>query len=287
MALTRIRQNGSGKMARVGGARGKSTTIYQTPQPLAGELSGTPNQPNGYIGIVDQAFNEVLFTDSGVTWLNGAGYPNGEASVTLLTDASAPQSPSNTLRYTYPSGYDSDNGPGLRECVFGEFYDSIYTCLWLRPSVTWEDHPSGINKLFYWTTRNTPEQNGTALLNLRFSGANPVRFDIITQNPNAPDQVTYQTSGFTPLLGEWHRIEVLQERTSGILGRVRMWASNESNVTSVLCMDETGVQLTDDEETTLVWRGVNFDPVWGGNTAVSTREFTLDYDHMILSGVPN
>ena len=251
-----------------------------------GDISGTPNQPGGYTAIVNQAFNATSFTDSGVTWLNGAGYPNGEATVTVFTDASGPESPSNVLRFSYPDGYDSDNGPGLREGVFGENYSALYTCLWVKPSSTWENHPSGVNKFFYWTARNTPEQNGTAFLSMFFNDtANPTAFRFITQNPG-DEQVLYTTSGFTPRLGEWHRIEVLQERTSGINGRVRFWCANETTPSAVLAMDETGVVLTDADETNVAWRGVNLDPVWGGNTDISTRAFTLDFDHLVITGVP-
>jgi hypothetical protein len=251
----------------------------------SGDISGTPNAPVGYTAIVDQPMNEVLFTDSGVVWLNGAGYPNGEATVTVFSDASAPESPSNVLRFSYDFPFDSNNGPGFRECAFGENYSALYTCLWFKHSTTWENHPSGVNKMFYWTARNTPGLNGTCFISLNYnSTAAPVNFQFYTQNPGE-DQEVFATSGFTPLLGEYHRVQVLLERTSGILGRVRMWCSNESNPSSVLAMDQTGVQLTDAGQTLVAWSGINLDPVWGGNTSVSTRSFTLDFDHIVMTGV--
>jgi hypothetical protein len=250
------------------------------------DISGTPNAPVGYTAIVNQPMDAVLFTDSGVTWLNGAGYPNGEATVTVFTDASAPESPSNVLRFTYDFPFDSNNGPGLREGVFGEAYSALYTCLWVKPSTTWENHPSGVNKFFYWTARNTDAQNGTCFISMNYNSTPaPVGFQFYTQNPGE-DQEVFSTSGFTPILGEHHRIEVLLERTSGILGRVRMWCSNESNPSPVLGMDQTGVQLTDAGESVVAWTGVNLDPVWGGNTSVSTRSFTLDFDHLLITGTP-
>lgn len=254
---------------------------------IGGGISGTPNAPGGNTAIVDQPFNELLFTDSGVTWLNGAGYPTPiEGSVAILSDASAPESPSNSLRWTYPIGFDSDNAPGYRECVFGEDYSSLYTCIWLRPSETWEDHVSGVNKLFYWTARNTSEATGTSFLSMFFNATPaPTAFRFVTQNPG-DDQVIYTTSGFTPLLGEWHRIEVLQERTSGITGRVRIWCANETNPSAVLALDEAGVVLTDAGETNVAWAGIVANPYWGGNAGIATQEFTLDFDHLVITGVP-
>ena len=251
-------------------------------------LSDTPNAPGGYTAIIDQPFNSLSFTDSGVTWLNGAGYPTPiEGSVAIVTDSGAPESPSNILRWTYPIGFDSDNAPGYREGVFGEAYSSLYTCIWFRPSSTWEDHVSGVNKLFYWTAENTPEQTGTSFVSLFFNGtAAPTAFRFITQNPSA-GQVIYTTSGFTPTLGEWHRMEVLQERTSGINGRVRVWCAKESAPSAVLALDETGVVLTDTGETTVQWVGIVANPYWGGNADVATQEFTLDFDHLLVTGVPN
>jgi hypothetical protein len=41
----------------------------------ASDLSGTPNQPGGYTAILDQPLNALAFTDAGVTWLNGGGWP--------------------------------------------------------------------------------------------------------------------------------------------------------------------------------------------------------------------
>ena len=65
-----------------------------------------------------------------------------------------------------------------------------------------------------------------------------------------------------------------------------MWCSNETNPSPVLGLDQAGVQLTDSDETNVAWVGVNLDPVWGGNGTVSTREFTLDFDHLVITGVP-
>jgi hypothetical protein len=252
----------------------------------ASDLSGTPNQPGGYTAILDQPLNALAFTDAGVTWLNGGGWPTPDnGSVEIITDAGAPESPSNVLRWNYPIGYDSADSPAYRELVFGEGYSALYTCLWMRPSVGWENHPASINKLWYWTAQNTPGFTGTSFLNLRFSSGVPARFDFITQNPGS-DQVVYTSSGFTPVLGEWHRIEVLQERTSGINGRVRVWAANESTPSAVLCIDEAGVVLTDAEQSVVSWVGAVANPYWGGNAGVATQAFSLDLDNITISGVP-
>lgn len=266
---------------------GGSPLIIRPNSTVIQSLSDTPNIPVGYTSIVDQQFDSLLFTDSGVTWLNGAGYPTPtEGTVEITTEAGAPKSPSNVLRWTYPVGFDSNNAPGYRECVFGESYSSLYTAFWFRPSTTWEDHISGVNKLFYWTAENTPEFTGTSFVSLFFNNtAAPTAFRFVTQNPGE-GQVLYTTSGFTPTLGEWHRIEVLQERTSGINGRVRIWCAKESAPNAVLALDETGVQLTDTGETTVQWVGVVANPYWGGNADVATQEFTLDFDHLTIVGIP-
>jgi hypothetical protein len=255
--------------------------------PVRGALADTPNAPARYTPIVDQPFDELLFTDPGVRWLNGAGYPTPrEGSVSIVRDASGPRSPGGGLRWIYNVGFDSNNAPGYRSCDFGENYSALYTCLWLRPSASWEDHLSSVNKLFYWTARNTDGASGTSFLSLSYEGGrSPAAFRFITQNPGE-DQIIYTTRGFTPRLSEFHRVECLQERTAGIRGRVRLWCANESDPRAVLALDVSDVQLTDARQAQLAFRGIELHPYWGGAGGRATREFTLDMDHLIIAGAP-
>lgn len=106
-----------------------------------------PNEPVGMTVLSDRAFdamNELGWSDT-----SGAGSaPPG--SIAIASDATAPKSPSNILRATFPIGFTSGgDGPGSSDKGISPTKRTIYVCYYVKLSSNFYGHDSGVNKQFY------------------------------------------------------------------------------------------------------------------------------------------
>lgn len=116
------------------------------------------NEPVGATVALNRAYNALDETDdAGVTWIDSSGESATlpVQTVSIVTDATAPQSASNVGRVELPAAYSGDgvSNPAVR-CT-GPLTDldtqgqQFYLEFWFKISANYYGHTGGQNKIFY------------------------------------------------------------------------------------------------------------------------------------------
>lgn len=108
-----------------------------------GSQGGAPptnNEPAGMALISNRPFSAV---DEG-------GWDDSWGSLgTIVTDATAPESPSNVLQMHLPAGFGEGGGPCSGDLTFPTNYRTVYVRYSAKFSAGWQGPSSGIDKAFY------------------------------------------------------------------------------------------------------------------------------------------
>jgi hypothetical protein len=231
-----------------------------------------PNEPSGSTTIVDCNMNSML-----------CGYGGGSAAGgSIITDATAPLSPSSVVEYKLNVG--TSNGGGQIIYSFGST-DSFYEGFWWKPSDPFYGTPNCGNKIIgVFMTDGTPVSgltcetgvNGGPYLwvstlelphnncHLGGWGDCPGTFNLF------PNRGSGRVS-----LGVWHRVEVYMKRSTSSTSRdgtIRFWLDG------ALIFDYTNVNMPG------YFTGTYFTPAWDGSwEPVHPTSFSNRYDHVHLS----
>ncbi|SRR5712692_2865277 len=223
-----------------------------------------PNEPVGFRVLNDWGFDQSppAVTNAPIPgspgWMIG---DNDSGYVTRISDPAAPLSPPNVYQFFFPIGFTGSGYPP------GDVYTGIpsssevYVGFWWKPSNPWQGHESNVNKLLFTCTGGTISNCAI----LKMLGTSPpystqVTFEGPLPPPGHPDINLDENVGSTsPLaLGVWHRIELYQNFTGGI---IKWW------VDGVLVGSYAGCTYSGGGFT-LVW--VN--PIWGGISTIPKQE---------------
>ena len=216
------------------------------------------NEPPGFTQVSDHPFSTLDNSPSSPLWDTFGATGSGDGGVmTIEVDATAPHSPSNVIRATYPLGFGGDgNAPGHIGLQFtGQ--RQLYFCYWMKYSSNFWGHSTGINKISYcWIDATfTPfvmESEGV--------NNNPLAPHVILQNmvsgdghypPNTGD------TGVTFTRGSWDLIECVLTGNSASTanGSFKLYFNGS------LSMDYSGLQWSSNAG---VFDIFEFQPVWGG-----------------------
>ena len=237
-----------------------------------------PNEPSGATTIVDCNFSTM-----------DCGYPSSVGGGGITTDATAPLSPTNVLRYSLPVG--QSNGGGEVYFVLGPQPLELYTAYWWKPSNPFQGHPNCSNKVHgvistggnIWLDMHCGSPGGPYIAKLILQI--PQNNCHVTGNGNFGDcPGTYtlfpnQSSGAMSL-GAWHLIEQRVKASSGAAtrdGHIELW------IDGVLAFRYLNVNMPDPYLYTV------FTPTWDGSwTPVHSTSFSHSYDHVHIStgGIP-
>lgn len=253
------------------GQSGNATlTVVAAPPPPP---PGSSNEPSGMTLITERAFNAL--NEPGWNDASGAG-SSPPGSITIFQDATAPKSPSNVLRATYPTGFTSGgDGPGSSD-FFLNRPRTLYVSYWARLSSNWYGHDSGVNKQFYAYANGVP---------VMYMDASCVYNGAITPRIALQDTKSNGTSDLLPNLvpsariirGQWYHIEVvLVGNTAGVKDGSVDWYLDGVHIGSYSVQWQTGAATWNLFHYTTIWGGV------GGPTVPATQY--MDWDHVYLSG---
>jgi hypothetical protein len=225
-----------------------------------------PNEPGGATVISDHAFNTAL----------GDGF-NVETGVPIVSDATAPLSPPNVLRFTYPIGFPSGSGPGTVSYE-GLNLKDLYLGFWWKPSDPWQGQSSGVNKILFISTY----AGGSLIPILCGPNGGPYHLCMAPEWKDTWTWLSRNVSDPEVTLGAWHRIEVLAIRsttTTSADGVVKWWLDG------TLVGNHTDVNF--DNYATQNWYMVKFNPTWGGGVGeFKTETDYFSFDHVRISS-PN
>jgi len=217
--------------------------------------------------LSDRAFNSLNEPGWGVPVSPGA---------TIVADATAPRSPSNTIHFNYQAGFAGGSGPESSSYTTPN-YRVIYLSYYFKYSPNWWGHLTGINKHGYVWTNGNPifvyEAEGTrdGPLTSRMALQGPV------VQPNIDGwyrQNLVPSAQFTR--GQWDLMEILLTgNTAGNTDGALDWYMNGVHVGHY-----TGIQYT---TATTPWNWVRIAPVWGGVGDVVPADQYFAIDHYYIS----
>ena len=245
------------------------TVTSPPPPPPGGGPVWRGNEPSGMTAINERSFNSL---NEDPAWENLSS-----PDATIVTDATAPQSPSNTVHFNYPAGFLGGGSAENTEISVGS-YRVFYFCYWIKHSSNWQGHLTGISKHGYVWMGGNPlfvyeaEGAGNQALHTRMAlqgvVAQPNTDGWYGQNlvPNA-----------TLTRGQWDYIEILLTgNTSGTAN-----GAMDVYLNGVQVSHWTGIQYSSG---TTAWNLFRIYPVWGGIGDVVSADQYLAWDHVYMSG---
>jgi len=245
------------------------TVASAPPPPPPGTWRG--NEPAGMTFIDERPFNSVTEGDSphAPFWFMAGG--------SIVSDATAPQSPGNVIRATYPTGFIGGSA-SMQTGVEGQGISNrtFYITWWAKYSSNWFGHLTGVNKQCYFAANGSA---GQAFFEANGVGINALRPVMVLQSGYATDATFYPNlvPGATVPRNKWFNVEiVLVGNTAGNSDGSFDWYIDGVHVGHA-----SGLLIT---PTATGWDRFNFDPIWGGAGDIIPATQTLDLDHVYLSG---
>jgi len=228
---------------------------------------GSYREPPGLTRVSDRVFDAKV--EDGWT---DAGY----SGFSIVTDPSAPRSPSSVGQARYPAGYASGSAPMHTEKRFGGGR-RVYIRFWVKFSSNWDGNDSYINKILYAWIAAGPR----IYLQAAGSGGSPLYARVNTQGPGA--DYTLGGSVAEIVRGRWHLFEVLLTANSagGVDSKIQGWLDGVEFVNFTGTASSPLVMWQSGESST--WEAVAWTPVYGGGGAAVPAEQFQWIDHIYVS----
>jgi hypothetical protein len=264
------------------------------PAPLQG-----PNEPTGLTPIFEKNFSSLPGTVGGDLYGVSSGlYRGGDTTITLVQDASAPFSPSGTLRTRWPKGLPSGSSPGAwwfwnafnaNATAYREIYLSFRAKI---PTADFENQAVYTKLIYFAHGGDGTYTKNDDVIALRGNGTNGLMtsMEIVFSQSQADDRTgegsgmpRYQnvntTKEFTA--GAWHQVEVYANvgTVDQYNGVAKVW------IDGVLVTQYTNLKFLDSRYNYV--RGFyegQWTPVWGGMGGTKTRDDYMLLDHLYVSG---
>ena len=253
-ALTAVARDGANKTAT---SAAVSVTVNNVVLPPPG--GGTwPNEPGGYTTLSDQPWGVL----SSIGWF----HQNRGASSFITVDVSAPLSASTVLAHSYPAGMPGGVEPAVDWTPLPSNFKEGYVGMWWKPSSSWQNHPSNVNKIFFIfgsAGHIIPVMYGTG------GGTYQLR---VAPEWGGWSWLTPNVNSGNITLGQWHRIEVyFKQQTSG--GIIRWWMDGR------LIGEYTNISFP----SSMVFQELQIAPTWGGVGGTKSQQDYFWFDHVHLS----
>lgn len=239
-------------------------------------------EPSGMTKLAERDFSTKTYPG----WYLQEGY---SGAITIVNDPTAPKSAGMVAQQNYTSKLQGGSSPGSMGLGIPN-RQTLYTCAWIKLSSNFVGHPSNVNKaiFFYTAGRNK------VVFMFRGSGNNPLIPAINMQNLSAnyswtePDGTKHfeteanldpNLASVTAPRGQWGKYEILlTNNTSGRAdGSVELWVNGKK------VLYYTGFMFAGSGQNNK-WEEVNWSPTWGGGLATVPTTFTMQMDHIYISG---
>lgn len=253
------------------GKTGSASVTATTPPPPP--PPGSWNEPAGMTLIDERPFNSLTE--------HAAPYSpawDTDSNLSIVQDATAPLSPSNVIRVTFPAGFHSGSAPAHTGVAFSG-YKTIYIRFAVKLSLNWQGEDSGFCKYFYAWINGSGDfffaSNGVGSAPLQPYSMLQAVVTFPSGNGNwGPDLVPSARI----IRGQWQTYEfVLVGNSAGTAD-----GSVDTYLDGVHITHVGGIQWTSGAGT---WDTFEFRPIWGGtgSTLVQSTQ-TMDMDDVYISG---
>jgi hypothetical protein len=278
--LTRSITEASGEATKVTALLADTFTLTDN---LRYHVTGTgtqelhQNEPVGYTQIHNQEWNSQEPTNWSITLASG--------NITTQTDATAPLSPSNVMRFRYQAGaIAAGKSRTVCEIMYDDFLykDDIYVEFAIKFSTGYRNHDSTTSKLM-WIGANTGGGGDPFYFNAKADNTNDPTgnffFSGQLQHPNLQNRSFEQnlTGNSFVTRDQWYHVEmILRMNTPGNAdGEFHMWVDG-TKVT-----EYTNIQWSNGPGYT--WTRLRWTPLWGGQNDSIPTEFYIYVDHTYFS----
>jgi len=240
-----------------------------------GAQGANSNEPPGYSKIFSRPFNE---------WQpSGWKTQNKSDEFTIITDSTAPYSPSKVGQMRYSAGYSAGGEPAFTVFNYGGDYREIYLSFWFKHSSNWYgNEDSGVNKIIFIWNHNKPvvviDAHGRGMGNL----VPQVRLQDLPRelnNGKTARNLTPNLKSTVLTRGQWHRWELV----------LKINSDNEKNGEAHWWIDGEKVGEYKDVVFSSAFQGKTFHkfeirPIYGGVKGTVPETQYLWIDDAYLSG---
>jgi uncharacterized protein YjdB len=248
-----------------------SVTVTVPPPPPP---PGSWNEPTGMTVIDQRPFNSLAE--------HAAPYSpawDTDTSLSIVQDATAPISPNNVIRATFPAGFHSGTAPGHAGVPFTTPVKTLYIRFAAKLSSNWQGEDSGFSKYFYaWINGH-----GDFFFASDGVGNSPLQpYSMLQAVTVFPQGNGNWGPNLVPsaliIRGQWQTYEfILVGNTAGTAD-----GSVDAYLDGVHTTHVGGIQWTSGDGK---WDTFEFRPIWGGTGSTLVQQTqTMDWDHVYLSG---
>lgn len=229
------------------------------------DRSRWPNEPAGLTPLTDVPWNRL-------TNLGWEYFDDDVINLSIVSDSSAPRSPSNVYQHRFPVGWPAGTGGAVS--WYRLAHDELFVGMYFKHSANWEQPLAQLSKLFYVFQRRDDDRQATFM-----TMAGPTGGPYTLQISNEPDGGAWwkqNVSDIQIVPGNWYRLEIYYKKASVSWsgdGIVRWW------IDGVLAAEHTSARLRGE-----AFSEFHLNPVWGGGGTPSTRDINLRFDHIYISG---
>jgi hypothetical protein len=233
-----------------------------------------PNEPAGSQLLTDWGF-------SSQSWPPGWG---SHSPPQIVSDPSAPLSPSSVAQQTYPVGFTGGVGPNNYYFPLSGGVRELYAGYWWKPSNPWQGHVSNGNKIHFFVSYGWNQVvemygpvNGPWSVAIYFPNSTVDNSHLVPSfgDPIGTRHIFPNVKDLKVALGQWHRIEHYVKLSSTATSRdgiIRWWVNGEllGNFTNVNYPQAQIVEF-------------QFAPTWGGTGDTKKQTDYFQWDHVRIS----
>lgn len=236
------------------GATGVST-VDSAPFTVAAGGALWPNEPSGMTLISDYGFTDTIAAGNDQP-IGSSGWLSRNASglMSRVADTDPASADGFAVNMSYPIGFPGGDDPGTIWRNIGSGTNELFLGIEWKPSNPWEDHPSGIGKIWFQFAGGggSGGQCYIAMMSDR-----TLRF--VTEFPSeATTNRNRNVGSGVATLGAWNKIEWYMRRNTGV---VQVWlnGSLHINYNNVVYPSQA-------------WDESKGAPTWGGGTGPTKSE---------------
>ena len=248
-----------------------TVTISTTAPPV----TNCTNEPAGMTMVTNTAWDAMPLQYPKPN-ADGWTYEYTPEDISIFQDATAPKSPSNVLRTTFPQGMQGGGAPTTIDHALPSGMKTLFVCLWLRRSADWDDSHNVGTKHFF-VLGNDGTQFFISFTHDLSDNHQYHYFGI--ESPDASANLDgYTNFDETPGLGSWHKYEyVFVSNTAGAAnGTMTGWRDG------VLMMQFNNLKYAKSGQAAS-WYQLDWSPTFGGGLNPVPHTEYIDVDHFYVS----
>ncbi len=216
---------------------------------------GCNNEPAGYTPQSNQPWNALPPYTPSMDAFKWRRYTNNLSRIAVVTDPTAPVSPSNVMRGYFPKGLKGGTAPYNLQVSFASV-TAVYTCVWHKLDPKFTNNGNTGTKFAFLVT---PKYTGSVgLLNHYLNLTDKLGLNLQFTNGKL-NRNLYSSWNMLNHLGTWHKFEflVVANTTGNSDGIAKIWVDDQQ----VMSFNDVQYFLPGQAQKFL---GLRWNPTYGG-----------------------